>query len=243
MRPHRQEEQVRHRMVPGLREVHAAAQVVRNLAHRTGPVDPDGDIPRTIRRQQWSAFNVPLVWAAASGDQECLLLQWLCQAASKGPPVQVAGIDVRGEDAVLIGWKALLETMQSWSIRSLEDLSEWIHGQGFRHPRWRAHFGGKVQERILNKAVARDAPCAVLESTHVQITIHACSQGCHRTQSTPSVRRTVVEGTVSPPPNHSWETLDGIDLSEVFQRRFQVMQGSTPSAREISSSSQERFGS
>ena len=90
-------------MVPGLREVHAAAQVVRNLAHRTDPVDPDGNIPRTIRRQQWSAFNVPLTWATASGDQECLLLQWLCQAASKGPPVQVTGIDVRGEDAVLSG--------------------------------------------------------------------------------------------------------------------------------------------
>ena len=89
----------------------------------------------------------------------------------------MAGIVVRGEDAVLIGWTALLETMQSWSIRSPEDLSEWIHGQGFRHPRWRAHFSGRVQGRILNKAVARDARCAVLESTYVQITIHACTQG------------------------------------------------------------------
>ena len=47
MRPHRQKEQVRYRMVPGLREVHDVVYVVRNLAHRTGPVDPDGDIPRT----------------------------------------------------------------------------------------------------------------------------------------------------------------------------------------------------
>ena len=30
---------------------------------------------------------------------------------------------------------------------------------------------------------------------------------------------------MSPPPNHSWETLDGVDLSEFFQQRFQVMQG------------------
>ena len=73
---------------------------------------------------------------------------------------------------------------------------------------------GELQERILNKAVARDARCAVLESTHVQITIHACSQGLPpdpvHTQSAQIIR---------------WETLDGVDLSEVFQRRFRVMQG------------------
>ena len=45
-------------------------------------------------------------------------------------------------------------------------------------------------------------------------------------------------------PDHIIRALDGIDLSEVFQRRFRVMQGGpTPPAREISSSSQERFGS
>ena len=42
------------RMAPGLREVRAATQVFRHLAERVGPVDPQGEVPRAIRRQHWS---------------------------------------------------------------------------------------------------------------------------------------------------------------------------------------------
>ena len=42
-------------MAPGLREVQAATQVFRHLADGVGAVDPQGEIPRAIRRQHWSA--------------------------------------------------------------------------------------------------------------------------------------------------------------------------------------------
>ena len=99
----------------------------RNLCERVGPVDFEGEIPRAIRRQQWSAVYVPLMWAAASGDRECPLLQWLSNAASRGPGVSY----MPGEDALYVGWDALHEAMESWGIQSREHLSEWIHNQVF----------------------------------------------------------------------------------------------------------------
>ena len=69
--------------------MHVGAQMFQNLVERTDRVDGEGDIPRTTRRQQWSAFNVPLMWAAADS----------------------------GRDAVFAGWDALHETMRAWSIQ------------------------------------------------------------------------------------------------------------------------------
>ena len=51
------------------REVHAGSQFVRTVASRVGFVDESGTVPRQLRHQQWSAFNVPLMWAAASGTR------------------------------------------------------------------------------------------------------------------------------------------------------------------------------
>ena len=62
-------------------EVRRAVEAVRSLAARIGQVDPEGGVPRVIRRQQWSVFNVPLVWAAAAGDRSCAVLEWLAQFA------------------------------------------------------------------------------------------------------------------------------------------------------------------
>ena len=52
-----------------------------------------------------------------------------------------------GEAAVHAGWDALQEAMSSWGIQSREDLSEWIHNQGFVQPRWGAHFCARAQEQ------------------------------------------------------------------------------------------------
>ena len=43
-----------------------------------------------IRRQQWSVFNV-LMWAAAAGDQECAVLQWLMNVGQHVESMSVAG--------------------------------------------------------------------------------------------------------------------------------------------------------
>ena len=218
--------QPRQRMAPGLREVRAATQVFRHLAERVGPVDPQGEIPRAIRRQHWSAVYVPLMWAAACGDRECP--QWLGHAASGGPPIVVGGVEMAGEDAVYAGWDALRETMSSWGIETREDLSEWIHNQGFVQPRWGAHFCARAQERILNGAVIRDVRCAALESACVQITLQACQRGLppepSHSQQGQTSGDTAGLTDVEDVSHTSWVRLDGVDLQEFFDRRLRVMQ-------------------
>ena len=121
-----------------------------------------------------------------------------------------------GEDAVYAGCDALRETMSSWGIETLEDLSEWIHNQEFVQPRWGAHFCARAQERILNGAVIRDVRCAALESACVQITLQACQRGLplepfHSQQGQKSGDTVGLTG-VEDVSHTSWVSLDGGDL-------------------------------
>ena len=59
-----------------VRVSHAASQFIRTLAARVGFIDEGGSVPRQLRHQQLSAFNV-LLWAAATGGADCHLSQWL----------------------------------------------------------------------------------------------------------------------------------------------------------------------
>ena len=158
------------------RDVRGAAQVVRSLADRVGRVCEGQDIPRAIRRQQWSAFNVPIVWAPSAGDQECAVLQWLMNAGQHIESMSVAGTTMSGHDAALVGWETLSEVMRAWNIRTREDLSEWIHRQGFSRPRWGAHFSGRVEERIPTMAATVDARVSELEAVYVQVAFLAFRQ-------------------------------------------------------------------
>ena len=153
------------------RDVHRAAQIVRSLADRVGHVDDSQDIPRAIRRQQWSAFNVPLMWSASVGDNTCPVLQWLVGAAQHIESMTVGSTTVSGHDAAVVGWEALSEVMRSWNIRSREDLAEWIFRQGFPRPRWGAHINARAQERILTMAVAVDVRVSGLEAIYVQVAL------------------------------------------------------------------------
>ena len=47
------------------RNARAAACLARGLARRVGAVPRGGQLPRVLRQQRWSPFNVPLMWAAA----------------------------------------------------------------------------------------------------------------------------------------------------------------------------------
>ena len=59
------------------------------------------------------------------------------------PSFRVAGEKVPGREAVLMG-RGLSTT--PCASHSKEDLSEWIHNQGFSRSRWGAHFNGRAQE-------------------------------------------------------------------------------------------------
>ena len=211
------------------RDVHKAAQVVRNLADRVGHVNGSQDVPRAIRRQQWSPFNVPLMWAAAAGDDTCPVLQWLASAAQHVESMFVAGSIVSGHDAAVVGWEALSEVMRSWDIRSREDLSEWIHRQGFPRPRWGAHITARAQERILTMAGAVDARVSGLEAVYVQVALLACMRVpmpvepiLHEAvRGTVGRQRTVFPETF---PEDCWAVMDAVNLEDLFQLRFPVLQ-------------------
>ena len=120
-------------------------------------VDPQGDVPRAIRRQHRLAVYVPLMWACLWRPGISTVAVGLGHAASGGPPIIVGGVEMAGEDAVYAGWDALREILFSWGIATREDLSEWIHNQGFVSRRWGAHFCARV-------------------SVCVQITLQACQR-------------------------------------------------------------------
>ena len=209
-----------HRTCAQQRLVRDFEEFFTSVVRRVVPTDADaGEIPRALRRQRWSVLNVPLMWAAACGDDQSAVLQWLMAKSEHLPPLMFDGEAMSCAEAVRISWEVLRNAMQSWNITSREGLSEWIRKQGFPRPRWGAHFSGRVQERILNLAIARDIRGAVLESLYVHIALgwsqaagsvaHCASPGCDARQSSVS----------------EWEVLDRIDLEEVFQTRFSVLQG------------------
>ena len=218
---------IHQRELPGMREVRAAMRLFRNLGERVGPVDFDGEIPRAIRRQQWSAVYVPLMWAAASGDRECPLLHWLSNAASRCPALHVGVSYMPGGDALYAGWDALHEAMESWGIQSREHLSEWIHNQGFPRPRWGAHFCARAQERILNGVVTRDVRGAAIEAVCVQVALQTCRQHGMPPEPSHNQQPTVPASSCDREDmlNSGWEWLDGVDVQQVFDKRFRVMQG------------------
>ena len=100
-------------------DVVAVVEVFRALSGRVGPVRANQEVPRQILRQTWSALNVPLMWAASSGDEECPVLLWLAHAGEQVESLSACDATWNGREAVFAGW----------GVHSREDLSEWIHSK------------------------------------------------------------------------------------------------------------------
>ena len=199
------------------RTVDAASEFIRRLVERVGPIE-DG-VPREIRGQQWSVFNVPMMWTAAEGDQECAVLNWISTISDRLPPVQTFLGEMTGREAAHVGGAHFTQQWRSWGINSREDLSEWIHNQGFRQPRWGAHFSARAQERIMNMAIAADANVAHLESVFIHVAAPS-----HRISISEVRLCTLRPRREDQPVHNSWEVLDGVCLAHVFQQRHVVLQ-------------------
>ena len=129
--------------------VHVAAESIRLLASRVGPHDSE-DIPREIRRHQWSALNVLLLWSAAEGDFDNPMVRWLVEESERLPTVIVAGVQMSGFFAAVTMWGSLRDV---------------LHSRG---------FGTRAQERLLNLAIADNASVSGLESLFDQMTLAEC---------------------------------------------------------------------
>ena len=95
------------------RQIAAVEQFIRTVVERVGPINPEMDIPRRLRRLQWSALNVPLMWSAAEGNRQCAILEWLASRAEQLPPMNFCGEQVPGREVATIGWEVLHNAMRS----------------------------------------------------------------------------------------------------------------------------------
>ena len=77
-----------HRTCAQQRLVRDFEEFFTSVVRRVVPTDVDaGEIPRALRRQRWSVLNVPLMWAAAAGDDQSAVLQWLMAKSEHLPPL------------------------------------------------------------------------------------------------------------------------------------------------------------
>ena len=95
-------------------EVRNAATLVGVLATRVGAI-PHGNVwPGAIRRQRWSALNVPLIWGASHAES-CPVFEWLISLTAVNEPMHFYGGETTASGAVRIGW-ALREVVRSGGI-------------------------------------------------------------------------------------------------------------------------------
>ena len=151
--------------------VHAANCLV-GLARRIGAVPLGGDMPPALVRQRWSSFFVPLIWAAADGDADCSVLQWLQQACGVlSAPVQVGDVAYHGADAIMRAWQALSDAMRRWDVMSRSQLVAWLEREGLGSVRASHYFGQVIQEYVLNRASETHSEVLVLEAVLIQIAL------------------------------------------------------------------------
>ena len=101
--------------VPVNREARAVSNLFEVLARRVGPTPVGADLPRGIRQQRWSPVYVPLLWAAARGDESTPVLDWLRERAHLiDEAIQFHGGHTEPSVALTTAWEALREVMRSW---------------------------------------------------------------------------------------------------------------------------------
>ena len=128
---------------------------------------------------------------------------WLVEVPQSVQNVVVAGVPMVGPDAVMVGWESLRDVMRGMGNGSTTE--------GFRCPQWGAHISGRVQERILNLAIARHARVSALEPVFVLTTLAERSRSRSQ-RAKGSQKTTIVPKVVGP------------HLQDVYESRFAVLQ-------------------
>lgn len=223
----------------GMRATIAAANVIHELAVRIGPEVSEDVIPDVIRRQKWSALNLPLLWAAAGNMRTTSVLEWLVSAAELAPVSVSSGL--AASEAIRRGWLRMRAGLRELQIRSQDDLVIWLQRHDFRCLYVGYHFNARAQQFILDELVRFDAQVALLQETFVTLTIalaRVSDDAASRSSgpaavpaSAPRVRRRIPGerrsvrireqcGSVSYP----WHLLDEVDLIPIFKRRVCTLQ-------------------
>ena len=133
----------------------------------------------------------------------------------------VAGVELGGVDALAVGWQLLRDTIRSMGIQSRERRVD---------PQSRVpdaevgggHFSSRVQERILDLAIARDARVSAFECIFMKMTLAQCEQRQGRRAD--AACRKVQMGEVS----RARQCLTGAALAPGSEATFTEMQSRRP---------------
>ncbi len=134
------------------------------LAHEQGNACVDDEVCPAIRRQKWSDFNYPLIWAAAGPEDSHVILDWLEAVLANVAPDESHG-------SARDGWSALRHRMRAWGVASVEDLVDWISSEGLGTVRAKQYIGRGIQEYIFNRAIREDGNVAALQGAYVKAVV------------------------------------------------------------------------
>ena len=165
------------------------------------------------------------MWAAAGGDANHPVLEWLENAARwVQEPMEFHGGQTTADSAVREGWTVLGSVLRTWGVTSQEQLTDWMVRQGLPRVSVGNHIAARAQEFILEAATV-DARVALLEAAYARVTIQAgreftAGEPTHRVPVPRVEPRRPVAPSISA---ESWEQLDHIDLSEAFTTRVPML--------------------
>ena len=206
-------------------DVRAAEGLLRNVAARIGGQLVGSEIPRVVRQQRWSPMNVPLIWAAAGGEDRTPVWEWLMSLLSQTTEVlEFHEGNIAAEVAVQTGWSALRSVFRTWSIMDREGLTEWLRSQGFAGSQPGNHIPARAQEFILEQACREDARVALLESAYVAAAVLRGRQfGLRTADPATSATHRGVHQRHNGLPADCWEKLDSVDVKEVMLWRVPML--------------------
>ena len=204
------------------RDVRAAVHLLDQLSVRVGAIPVGGELPRALRQQRWSPISVPLIWAAAGRDDCCPVLQWLMgRAQVVQEPVNVHGFEVSPSEALRLGWDSLRNVLRRWGVTTREGLSDWLGENRFPRTAPGNHISARAQDHIFGEASRMDARVSLLEAVFVLIAIQMGREVSVRphTETVP----TAPAGMPQEITRATWEQLDEVNVSEMFEMRVPML--------------------
>jgi len=110
----------------------------------------DVNVSDLILAHRWSAFNVPLMWAAA-GEASHPVGEWLRHVlAVPHHDYESVGVPVTG-DTFHTSWLRLRATFRALGIQDGNSLLQWLHSNCFQSEGVGAYFGTRTQEYVIDQ--------------------------------------------------------------------------------------------
>ena len=175
------------------------------------------EVPRAIRQQRWSPFNVPLMWGTASHDVSTPVLDWVEEeAGSVTELVDFHGGSAVASTAAREGWRSLRGVFRAWGIWGRERLYESLGRRFLKDSTRQPHLG----QSTSSTKRARSTPESHCSK---QCMCWSLQRGRELRVFAPSRIEPAPQMATARPTHESWEQLDHVDLRAAFMMRVQVL--------------------